>query len=114
LFEPAVAIISRDLDVPRLLAVIIVAAAVWLLATVWLTQPSLAALVDGYLIPLFAPALIAVIAIFVGWLVPRPILRGEQFKERPWLFSLWMMTLRWLTPAACIILLLDQAQLLPI
>jgi len=114
LFEPAVAIISRDLDVPRLVAVMIVAAAVWLMAALWLTQPSLASLVDGYLIPLFAPALIAVIAIFVGWLVPRPILRGEQFKERPWLFSLWMMTLRWLTPAACLMLLIDQAQLMPI
>ena len=45
-------------------------------------------------------------AIFVGWLMPRPVLRGELYREPKWLFHCWWIALRWLVPMSCVIWLL--------
>jgi NSS family neurotransmitter:Na+ symporter len=59
-------------------------------------------LVTQWLLPL---SLLAT-AIFVGWLMPRPVLRGELFREPKWLFQYWWIALRWLVPTGCVVWLL--------
>lgn len=41
-------------------------------------------------------------ALFVGWQMPRPILRGELYREPLWLFRLWWWIVRWMVPPACV------------
>jgi hypothetical protein len=39
--------------------------------------------------------------VFAAWRVPRPILRGEKYRERFTVFYLWFIITRWVTPALC-------------
>ena len=41
--------------------------------------------------------------VFTAWLLPRPILRGELYREPYWLFRLWWWLLRWCVPPICLI-----------
>jgi hypothetical protein len=40
-------------------------------------------------------------AVFTAWRVPRPILRGEKYRERFTVFYLWFIITRWVTPWLC-------------
>ena len=41
-------------------------------------------------------------SLFVGWQLPRPILRGELYREPRWLFRLWWWLMRWMVPPVCV------------
>ena len=49
------------------------------------------------------PCSVLLTACFVGWLMPRPVLRGELYREPAWLFRLWWYVLRWLAPPASLV-----------
>jgi NSS family neurotransmitter:Na+ symporter len=53
------------------------------------------------------PCSVLLTACFVGWLMPRPVLRGELYREPTWLFRLWWYVLRWLAPPASLVWLLQ-------
>jgi NSS family neurotransmitter:Na+ symporter len=53
------------------------------------------------------PCSVLLTAWFVGWLMPRPVLRGELYREPGWLFRLWWYVLRWLAPPASLVWLLQ-------
>jgi NSS family neurotransmitter:Na+ symporter len=53
------------------------------------------------------PCSVLLTAWFVGWLMPRPVLRGELYREPAWLFRLWWYVLRWLAPPASLVWLLQ-------
>ena len=53
------------------------------------------------------PCSVLLTACFVGWLMPRPVLRGELYREPAWLFRLWWYVLRWLAPPASLVWLLQ-------
>ena len=45
--------------------------------------------------------------LFVGWQLPRPILRGELYREPRWLFRLWWWVMRWVVPPVCVVWLIS-------
>jgi NSS family neurotransmitter:Na+ symporter len=53
------------------------------------------------LIPLSALA----VALFVGWRVPRPIVRGELYREPRWLFLLWWLLIRLIVPTMLLLII---------
>ena len=53
------------------------------------------------------PCSVLVNAGFVGWLMPRPVLRGELYRKPRWLFHLWWFVLRWFVPPASLVWLLQ-------
>jgi len=53
------------------------------------------------------PVSLLLTALFVGWQMPRPILRGELYREPQWLFRLWWWVIRWMTPPVCVLWLVS-------
>ena len=47
------------------------------------------------------PLVLGLTAVFAAWRVPRPILRGEEYRERFTMFYLWFIITRWVTPPLC-------------
>ena len=110
LLEPAVQLLSEEWGLSRLGGSILgCTAAVLLIAALLfgLDDPlgSVSRLIAGYLIPLS----VLFTALFVGWRMPRPVLRGELFREPLWLFRLWWVLLRWVVPPICVLWLARAA-----
>jgi len=106
LMEPTVLLLEQA--VGRLGAAIL-AATLAVLLTSMLLFSSDAALVQvsvmlgEWLLPL---SLLAT-GLFVGWQLPRPILRGELYREPRWLFRLWWWVMRWVVPPVCVVWLIS-------
>ena len=101
LMEPTVLLLEQA--VGRLGAAILAATLAVLLASMLLFTADTAlaqvsVIVGEWLLPL---SLLAT-ALFVGWRLPRPILRGELYREPRWLFRLWWWVLRWMAPPVCV------------
>jgi NSS family neurotransmitter:Na+ symporter len=102
LAEPTVLVIGRDWGAGRLggsilahtLIALVVAFCLFFDAAI---LANLATLTVNWLIP----ASLLAMSLFVGWLMPRPVLRGELYREPLWLFWLWWRVLRWLVPPVC-------------
>jgi NSS family neurotransmitter:Na+ symporter len=102
LVEPTVLVIGRDWGAGRLggsilahtLIALVVAFCLFFDAAI---LANLATLTVNWLIP----ASLLAMSLFVGWLMPRPVLRGELYREPLWLFWLWWCVLRWLVPPVC-------------
>ncbi|MDA8554308.1 hypothetical protein PQZ11_01605 [Luminiphilus sp.] len=102
LVEPTVLVIGRDWGAGRLggsilahtLIALVVAFCLFFDAAI---LANLATLTVNWLIP----ASLLAMSLFVGWLMPRPVLRGELYREPLWLFWLWWRVLRWLVPPVC-------------
>lgn len=101
LIEPMVAILVRELEIPRLLAMGAIALALYVAASLALTESGLRQTIDGWLVPILIPFVLGITAFFTGWRVPRPILRGENYREPFVLFYGWFSLLRWFTPVLC-------------
>ena len=103
LIEPTVLMIAREWGAGRFggailahtLIVLIVAMCLFFDTTL---LPHLATVTVDWLIP----ASLLATSLFVGWLMPRPVLRGELYREPLWLFWLWWRALRWLVPPVCV------------
>ena len=101
LIEPMVAILARELEVPRLLAMGAIAIGLYVTASLALTEAGLRQTIDGWLVPILIPFVLGITAFFTAWRVPRPILRGEKYREPFSLFYGWFLLLRWFAPALC-------------
>ena len=101
LIEPMVSILRREMDVPRPIAMAVVAFALWVSASFALANPVARLTIDSWLVPVMVPMVLGLTAVFTGWRVPRPILRGEKYRERFTVFYLWFIITRWVTPVLC-------------
>ena len=98
LIEPMVAILARELEIPRLLAMGAIAIGLYVTASLALTEAGLRQTIDGWLVPILIPFVLGITAFFTAWRVPRPILRGEKYREPFSLFYGWFLLLRWFAP----------------
>ena len=101
LIEPMVAILRRELEIPRVIAMAVIALALYAAASLSITESSLRQTIDGWLVPILIPFVLGITALFTAWRVPRPILRGEKYREPFPLFYGWFLLLRWLAPTLC-------------
>ena len=101
LIEPMVSILRREIDMPRPIAMALVAFALWLSSSFALSNPAARLTIDSWLVPVMVPLVLGLTAVFTAWRVPRPILRGEKYRERFTVFYLWFIITRWVTPALC-------------
>jgi NSS family neurotransmitter:Na+ symporter len=104
LVEPMVSILRREIDLPRHIAMAVVALTLWLSASFALANPVARLTIDSWLVPVMVPMVLGLTAVFAAWRVPRPILRGEKYRERFTVFYLWFIITRWVTPALCLAL----------
>lgn len=101
LIEPMVAILRRELEMPRVIAMAVIALALYAAASLSITESTLRQTIDGWLVPILIPFVLGITALFTAWRVPRPILRGEKYREPFPLFYGWFLLLRWLAPTLC-------------
>jgi NSS family neurotransmitter:Na+ symporter len=107
LYEPALMLLANEWDLGRVSAAILTSTitAVTVAIALFSAEAPLSDL--GYWVTRWLlPASILVTALFVGWVLPRPILRGELFREPAWLFRLWWWLLRWCAPICCVLWLI--------
>jgi NSS family neurotransmitter:Na+ symporter len=108
LLEPAVLLIGNEWGLGRVSGSILAATMASVLAAVTLFVGDAPAINIGGQIARWAlPVSLCLTAIFAGWLVPRPILRGELYREPDWLFRLWWWLLRWCVPPICFLWLVS-------
>jgi len=108
LMEPTVLLLEQEWGVGRLGGTILAATLAVLIVSMVLfasnaTLPQLSVLLGEWLLPVS----LLLTALFVGWQMPRPILRGELYREPQWLFRLWWWVIRWMTPPVCVLWLVS-------
>ena len=103
LMEPTVMLLRRDVGLSRWLAAPMTALA--LLSVVEVSFRGTDSVATGLagLVDLLIPVTLLAVAYFVGWRMPRPIVRGELFREPRWLFSVWWESLRLVTPVTLLL-----------
>lgn len=118
LLEPAVAYITEKFGLKRLSANFLIAGSAWFvgLGTVlsfndWesvtlIGKFNFFGLVDFVTTNLMLPLGGLLMAIFVGWVVRRDILRNELRQESERFFNLWYWVLRYISPLALLIVLI--------
>jgi NSS family neurotransmitter:Na+ symporter len=107
LLEPMVMLLGNEWQLGRVSGAILTATLVVVLVAMFLFFGDLPLLRVGSISAQWLlPCSLLLTSLFVGWLMPRPILRGELYREPMWLFRLWWYALRWLVPSACIVWLL--------
>ena len=107
LLEPAVLLLAKEWQLGRVSGAVLGATLVVLIVAALLfggTPPLLR--VGTWSMQWLLPCSVFVTAWFVGWLMPRPVLRGELYREPVWFFRLWCFVLRWLAPPASLFWLL--------
>lgn len=97
LMEPAVMLLRKELHWHRPVAAGLVAGGVLLLASLMASSDTLDGLATMLMNGLIPLAVIAV-SVFVGWRMPRPIVRSELYREPRWLFLLWWELIRLIVP----------------
>jgi NSS family neurotransmitter:Na+ symporter len=107
LLEPAVLLLANEWQLGRVSGAVLGATLVVLIVAALLFGGTLPLLrVGTWSMQWLLPCSVFVTAWFVGWLMPRPVLRGELYREPNWLFRLWWFVLRWLAPPASLFWLL--------
>lgn len=101
LIEPMVAILRREMEIPRFIAMSIIALLLYGAASLAITEDGLRQTIDGWLVPILIPCVLGITALFTGWRIPRPILRAEKYREPFLLFYGWFLLLRWVAPILC-------------
>jgi len=101
LIEPMVAILRREMEIPRFIAMSIIALLLYGAASLAITEDGLRQTIDGWLVPILIPSVLGITALFTGWRIPRPILRAEKYREPFLLFYGWFLLLRWVAPILC-------------
>ncbi len=103
LMEPTVLFLEQEWALGRQSGAILAATLAVLLASMLLfssdgTLPQVGVILGEWLLPMS----LLLTAFFVGWQMPRPILRGELYREPRWLFRLWWGVIRWIVPPLCV------------
>ena len=110
LLEPTVLLMANEWQLGRVTGAALGATLVVLIIAALLFGGTLPLLrVGTWSMQWLLPCSVLVTAGFVGWLMPRPVLRGELYREPRWLFPLWWFVLRWLVPPASLVWLLQAA-----
>ncbi len=116
LMEPCVRLLMQHWRMPRLFAVLLVAGVVWLLGLgtvlsfnvwhreLWFGNWNFFALLDAITADFLLPLVSLLTAIFVGWRMRVEILRVELYREAGLFFSLWRFLLRFIVPAAIVLI----------
>ena len=107
LLEPAVLLLANEWQLGRVSGAVLGATLVVLIVAALLFGGTLPLLrVGTWSMQWLLPCSVFLTAWFVGWLMPRPVLRGELYREPTWLFRLWWFVLRWMAPPASLFWLL--------
>ena len=107
LLEPAVMLLANVRGLGRVSGAVLAATLASVVAAVTLFADETAFIAVGGFIARWAmPASVLLTAVFTGWLLPRPVLRGELYREPYWLFRLWWWLLRWCVPPICFVWLI--------
>jgi len=102
LVEPAVLMIGREWGAGRLGGAILAHTLIALIVAVCLFfDMEIINRITTVTLDWLIPASLLATSVFVGWLMPRPVLRGELYREPLWLFWLWWHAIRWLAPPVC-------------
>ncbi|MEY2909012.1 MAG: hypothetical protein RLZZ602_1535 [Pseudomonadota bacterium] len=109
LMEPGVMILRREVGLSRWLAASLLALMVFLMAGLSRFGPEWIKLALGAASQYLVVVGLLGIAVFVGWIVPRPIIRGELYREPRWLFALWWTMVRFVAPSAALFWLLRSS-----
>ena len=108
MLEPTVLILANEWQLGRVSGAVLGSTLVVLIVAGLLFGGTLPLLrVGTWSMQWLLPCSVLLTACFVGWLMPRPVLRGELYREPAWLFRLWWYVLRWLTPPASLVWLLQ-------
>jgi NSS family neurotransmitter:Na+ symporter len=112
LMEPVIRLLMQHRRIPRLLAVLLVAAVVWLLGLGsvlsfnvwqgdhWYGSWNFFELLDVITADVLLPLVSLLTAIFVGWHMRVEILRVELYRETGLFFVLWRFLLKYVAPLA--------------
>ena len=104
LLEPTVMLFGNEWGLGRVSGAILAATLASVVASVTLFVGATPVIDLGGLITRWAlPVSLLLTAVFAGWFLPRPILRGELYREPYWLFRLWWWLLRWCVPPVCLL-----------
>lgn len=117
LLEPATAWLVQRLGWARPRAALVLSGGVWLLGLLSIGSfslwpqwrpggKSLFAWIDWVSADVMLPLCALAVAVFVGWRMRREAIRDELLGERPRLFWLWRVTLRYIAPPAIALILL--------
>jgi len=107
LMEPAVLLLGDEWQLGRVSAVILVATGLAVLLALLLFGSGMAVVAMAHAITeILIPLSLLMTAFFAGWVMPRPVLRGELYREPLWLFRLWWALVRWVVPPLCLFWLL--------
>ena len=107
LLEPAVMLLANVRGLGRVSGAVLAATLASVVAAVTLFADETAFIAVGGFIARWAlPASVLLTAVFTGWLLPRPVLRSELYREPYWLFRLWWWLLRWCVPPICFVWLI--------
>ena len=108
LLEPTVLLLANEWQLGRVSGAVLGATLVALIIAALLFGGTLPLLrVGSWSMQWLLPCSVLLTAGFAGWLMPRPVLRGELYREPTWLFRLWWFVLRWLAPPASLVWLLQ-------
>lgn len=108
LLEPTVLLLANEWELGRVSGAVLGATLVVLIIATLLFGGTLPLLrVGTWSMQWLLPCIVAVTAGFVGWLMPRPVLRGELYREPSWFFRLWRFVIRWLAPPTSLVWLLQ-------
>jgi len=104
LMEPAIMVLRRELGLSRTIAALLTGGATCLL--VWLL-PLFQSMTEwgGRVVDVSVMAVMLLLALFVGWRLPRPVVRGELYREPAWLFLFWWYLLRFVVPLILLVAL---------
>ena len=105
--QPAIQILRQQGGLRRISATVLVGCCVFGLAFLLTAYGATGlAVLDFSLSGVVLPLCMFLITIFVGWRMPRPIVRGELYREPYWLFVSWWELLRLIAPTVIGIIIL--------
>ena len=102
--EPIIMILRRELNLSRAIASLLTGCLVFLVIWILPLFESITDLVSR-LIDSGVLATMLLLGLFVGWQLPRPVVRGEMYREPPWLFVVWWYLLRFVVPPVLTVIL---------
>jgi NSS family neurotransmitter:Na+ symporter len=103
LVEPAVMVLRRDFMWSRALAAAAVGGTIW--CSTWARNHWLDfdVFVSYRSLDLAIVLSMLAMCLFVAWAVPRPLVRGELYREPKWLFLIWWYLLRYWVPVFALV-----------
>ena len=107
LVEPAVMFLHLELSLNRNGSALIVGILVGVGALLLHFWGGISAALSGLLDRAIVLSLL-LLAVFVAWRMPRPLARGELYREPRWLFDIWWLCLRILAPSVLLLILFGR------